>query len=149
MLLKKKQQVLLNPTFCLLMRIDLKGVCKRTNKREIVRGHFLSDAQLMEFLQSCIDLIDSTTGFAECNIPLFVCSSVSSGAEGAPAELCGWDQHPARPRLRQGGPPWQAGGTDQVQSQRLESSHRSRRCFVWCTCGVQHGMVSVCSQLHL
>lgn len=58
------------------MRIDLKGVCKCTNKRETVRGHFLSAAHLMEFLQSCIDLIDPATGLAECNIPLFVCSSV-------------------------------------------------------------------------
>lgn len=47
MLLKKKQRVILNPRFCLLMRIDLKGVCKHANKRETAGGHFLSAAALI------------------------------------------------------------------------------------------------------
>lgn len=74
---------------------------------------------------------------------MFVCRFLSSGAEGAPAELRGGDQRSARPGVHQGGPPRQAGGSNPVQSQRVEGRLRSRRRSVRRTRRVQHRMVSV------
>lgn len=65
-----------------------------------------------------------------------------SGAEGAPADLCGRNEQPAWPLLHQSGPPQQAGRPDPVQSQRLEGSLRPCSRSVRRTRGVQHWMVS-------
>lgn len=95
-----------------------------------------------------VNTICSASGFINSKISACFCF-LSSGAERTPAELCGGDQRSTRPGIHQGGPPWQAGRTDQVQSQRVEGRLCSRRCFVWCTCGVQHWMVSIWFQFAL
>lgn len=105
---------------------------------QTVRAHYL--LSIRSILQQASASVTSS---------VFVSCSLCSGAERAPAKLCGRDQRSTRPWVHQGGPSWQAGRTDQVQSQWLEGCLRPHRCFVRRTRGVQHWMVSSCFHFQL
>ena len=76
------------------------------------------------------------------SISFNACVLLSSGAEGAPAALCGREQRAAWAWLHQDGPPPQAGGADPLPGQRLEGRLGPRRGPLRRPRGVQHGLVS-------